>query len=285
MLSYSDISTKNEVKITCCPHCRSSNFIKYGRYNNIPRFKCKDCLHTFSTKTNTPWYYSKKSFDQWQDFYYLLMNCKPLEYCAKTLKINIATAFYWRHKILNALKFNTEPDTLSNHVIMHHYFIKESFKGSKNLIHESENREKLWVVMSYDSCDNSLMLPYSRRSWNKKQFVELVCLKIDPKTYISAYGNRYIQAYASTHNKKLKKPINAPAQKPFSHLIDIFNEILRRTHGIATKYLLEYFALVKIHFLQRKFNISETLHNIYNKGYIKSHNIPKLRSLKMPIYN
>lgn len=282
MISYTDIPTNNEVKITCCPHCSSINFIKHGRYKNTPRFKCKDCLHTFSTRTNTPWYYSKKTTDQWQEFYYLLMDCQPLEYCAKTLKINIATAFYWRHKILNALKPQTEPDILSNHVTMHHYFIKESFKGSKTLIHEIENRQKLWVVMSYDSCDNSLILPYSRRIWNKQHFEELVCSRIAPKTYISAYGNRYIQVYAKNHNKKLKKSKNSITETPFSNLIDIFNEILRKTHGIATKYLLEYFALVKIHFLKRNFTIGEILHNIYNNSYIKSHNIKKLRSMKAP---
>lgn len=280
MVSYTDIMARNDVKITCCPHCSSISFIKYGRYKNIPRFKCKDCLRTFSTRTNTPWYYSKKTPAQWQEFCFLLMDCRTLEYCAKALKINIATAFYWRHKILTALKSNTEPDILSNHVIMHHYFIKESFKGSKTIVHEPETRAKLWVIMSYDSCDNSLTMPYCKRSWNKSRFEELVYSKIDPKTYISAFGNRYIQVYANNHNKRLRKPMNSMPETQISALIYIFREILRKTRGIATKYLLEYFTLVKIHFLKKRFNISGILHDIYTNSYIKSHNIKKLTSMK-----
>lgn len=285
MFFYEDILFKNETPITCCPHCSSINFIKFGRYKNTPRFKCKDCLHTFSTRTNTPWYYSKKTSSQWQEFCFLLMECKTLDYCAKKLKINIATAFYWRHKILTALKIATQPEVLSNHVILHHYFIKESFKGSKTMLHQGNARENLCVIMSYDSYDNSLMMPYCKTRWKKQQYEDLIYSKIHPKTYISTFGNECIKFHAKNHNKKLKKPQNSLPEKPLLGCIHIFKEILRKTRGIATKYLLEYFALVKINFLSKRFYIDNILHNIYTDSYICSHNIKNLFCLKTPRSN
>ncbi|GAA0856145.1 MULTISPECIES: transposase [Clostridium] len=47
-----------------CPLCSSSGFIKYGKYNKIQRYKCKNqlCNKTFSDCTNTIWYNSKKNY-------------------------------------------------------------------------------------------------------------------------------------------------------------------------------------------------------------------------------
>ncbi len=56
-----DIDLYRSIRITECPHCRSENIIKFGYYKNVQRYRCKECGKTFSNKTNTSFYYSKKN--------------------------------------------------------------------------------------------------------------------------------------------------------------------------------------------------------------------------------
>lgn len=264
---------------SACPHCKSLAFIKYGKYNNIPRFKCKCCFRTFSLRTNTVWYYSKKTPDQWKEFCALQMDCKPLSYCAKALNINIATAFYWRHKILNVLKNLTEPETLQKHVFMQHHFIKESFKGTKNA--PKTPRARLWTIFSYDSFDNSLNIPFSRHGWRRDNFHALIYSKVAPKTYISpGYGNNFITAFARNQNKRYKKPEDNSLSAKVTDILLSYQNIISKTKGISTKYLTQYLALSKAHCLTKVFNLMEILHNTnLDKLYIKSKKIKTLTSI------
>jgi transposase-like protein len=36
--------------MTNCPRCNSSNIIKYGFYGNWQRYRCKECLKSFTLK-------------------------------------------------------------------------------------------------------------------------------------------------------------------------------------------------------------------------------------------
>ena len=50
------IELENEIEIKECPYCKSNHFIKYGKFNGIQRYKCKNhnCLRTFSNRTESP---------------------------------------------------------------------------------------------------------------------------------------------------------------------------------------------------------------------------------------
>lgn len=272
-----DFSSINR-KVKSCPHCQSNNFIKYGSYKNIPRFMCNSCGRTFTGRTKTPWYYSKKPDDYWKRFINLMMSNETLMTCANTLKINVATAFYWRHKVLNAIKLTTDGELLSNHAFIMNYFIKESFKGNNDA--PMMPREKLWVAMSVDTSENAIALPYCRSTWNKEKFTEIIIAKIESKAYISTTGNRYLTAFAFVHNKNLKMPKDYVNKEEVLRFLCIYKNIMSRTHGIATKYLNQYFALAKIHYSNNRFNNSSILEAISNTmGYIKSYNINKLSSI------
>ena len=51
------IELENEIEIKECPYCKSNHFIKYGKFNGIQRYKCKNhkCLRTFSNRTDERW--------------------------------------------------------------------------------------------------------------------------------------------------------------------------------------------------------------------------------------
>jgi len=72
--------------IYCCPICGSIKYIKYGSYDEIQRYKCKECKKTFSKTTNSLWSYSKKTPDKWIEFIELMMEKKSLRFCAEKLK-------------------------------------------------------------------------------------------------------------------------------------------------------------------------------------------------------
>lgn len=232
-----------------CPHCYSLKFIKYGRYKNIPRYKCGGCGRTFSIRTFTPWYYSKKSDDYWECFYRLLHKSETLDSCAKSLKINIATAFFWRHKILNSIKKVTDVVCLSNQFYMMNYLIKESFKGNKIPI--NYNRENIWVAMSSDSQKNILSLPYCRKFWNKVKFVEKIYTKVDRQSIFLTSGNNYLNNFAKNHNKIHKQLKKIEVRDHIERgetlkFLSSYRKLMIKTKGIATKYLNHYFALSKL---------------------------------------
>ncbi|WP_139905554.1 IS1595 family transposase [Clostridium thermarum] len=130
--SISNHST-GEGKVSC-PHCGSQYIVKYG-LNALKnqRYKCKDCGKHFCNRTNTPMSYSKKPLEYWYQYFKLMCSTNTIRHCSSELKINIATAFQWRHKILNSL-MPMLPSKLKGIVEIDEIFFIESFKGnhSKN---------------------------------------------------------------------------------------------------------------------------------------------------------
>lgn len=112
-----------------CPHCESVNVVKNGHKDGNQRFKCKDCRKTFAITNNTILFSTKKSITVWQKFCECLLNKFSLRKCALICKINLHTAFNWRHKILDALQ-NMQDEVKLNGVIQSdETYFPLSFKG------------------------------------------------------------------------------------------------------------------------------------------------------------
>lgn len=47
---------------------------------------------------------SQKDIEVWEKYIHCIIEKYPLRKCAKICEINLATAFAWRHKILDALQ-------------------------------------------------------------------------------------------------------------------------------------------------------------------------------------
>ena len=89
-------------KIEKCPYCNNKNFIKYGMYKNLQRYKCKDDIFgkTFTKEIYDKFRYSKKFKENYSKYFNLLNEGLTLRECANKLNITIVTAFFWRHKFL-----------------------------------------------------------------------------------------------------------------------------------------------------------------------------------------
>ena len=266
-------------EINCCSHCQSTYFIKHGKTNNKQRYLCKDCQRTFSATTNTTLYHSRKPFDYWRKFIELMFTSTSLRDCSNQLNINLKTAFSWRHKLLNALKTITETVKLKDCIEMRKIFIRENNKGQKDKIENSG--KKVWVIVSSDSNDDTFAEPISVGFWRKNNFTKLVYSKIHKNSYINTFGDSYIRAISSTHNKNKVKKNNYGSKELVYTFIGNIKGIISNCHGVATKYLPHYFSLAKIISLSKKYSLSQLLNIISNSNsYITNE---KVRAM-IPVY-
>lgn len=86
-----------------CPVCHGTHVVKNGTSNGVQRYLCRSCNKPFSNQTSTPTAYSKKKAKVWIEYIGCMMAGHSIRKCAEICEINIATSFFWRHKIMNAL--------------------------------------------------------------------------------------------------------------------------------------------------------------------------------------
>ena len=114
-----------------CPHCGSKHIIKFGKKGGKQRYTCKDCGKVFVESTGTIAYKSRYSFKVWSDYVTCMISGHTLRYSAEACGINYKTAFYWRHKILGALKEVQDNNlTLKDIVEADETFFAISYKGN-----------------------------------------------------------------------------------------------------------------------------------------------------------
>ena len=113
-----------------CPHCNSKYIVKNGKNKDKQRYKCKSCRKSFITETNTPIYYSKKDIAVWIQYLECLFAQNSLKDCAEKCKISVSTAFFWRHRILDAIREITNKQVLKDKIQCDETYFNESFKGN-----------------------------------------------------------------------------------------------------------------------------------------------------------
>jgi len=236
--------------IECCPICGGKNYIKHGLFKSIQRYKCKECGKTFSNATNSLWSYSKKDLDIWIKFIQLMIEKKSLRFCAKKLKISLATAFYWRHKVLHGLQIDSIPKKLKGNVHINKTIILENFKGCRNIT--TTRRSNIWIVAAKGDEDSMFVMPTFKDCWNGNIFDEKVYSKIQRGSYIVAYNDRYISLKAKKHNKKIVKEIKENFRVKYirMNIMKWFSPF----RGIATKYLDGYLSFFILFNLDKMFN-------------------------------
>ncbi|MBB6623990.1 IS1 family transposase [Clostridium gasigenes] len=278
-LNIVNLYNEKKESIKCCPRCQSTYFIKHGTYKGLQRFKCKneECSCTFSVTTNSPWSYSKKNINLWIKYLELMMEGRSIRYCAKYLKINIATSFYWRHKILFAQNSFVEPKILTGCVEMFKVNFKQNFKGCRNIPpHFLRNRQTIWVASAIDVNNNILSRPISQGYFDYAFVEKSFYSKIDENAFINIYTDTNLCYLARKHNKNL-----TPCTSKNDLIIKSFGVNIKRWlyifRGIATKYLWSYLSWYIILFKNIHHDIVKlikllTLENTFksNKNFIKT---------------
>jgi len=121
-----------------CPRCQSENVKRWGRANNLQRFRCFSCGRTFNPLTGTPLANLRKK-DQWLTMAGALKQGLPLRRTADRCDVSLTTAFRWRHRFLEAASLD-KPDKLDGIAEADETYFLESFKGSHSLPRPARRR-------------------------------------------------------------------------------------------------------------------------------------------------
>lgn len=135
--SVSDEVAENRFSMgKVCPFCGHDKISKHGKYHGKTgvkqRYKCqnKHCHKTFNDFTKSPIASSKKGLDKWLLYAQCMIDNKTIRQCAEIVEINIATAFYWRHKIIDAIRNFVKDSSLQGVVELDETYFPLNYKGN-----------------------------------------------------------------------------------------------------------------------------------------------------------
>ena len=247
-----------------CPYCNSNKIKKNGKaLGKYPQFKCNNCKKNYSIRTNTIFFHTRKSIQLWQEYIELFSQGLALRKIVEKMdnKINLKTAFFWRHKILKVLTKKDDNDKLGGIIEADETFFEESQKGSRNVkgrkprkrgysSYKYAKKTKICVLTAIDRNKASFTKPVGFGGLEKDDVILLQRHLVKDSVLITD-GNR---TYRNLHDIKLKSLKFGKPENKVYHLNNInnFHSMLKkfmiRFNGVATKYLdyyVEYFKNIK----------------------------------------
>lgn len=140
---------KLEINKTC-PNCNSHLKVKNGkRPNGIQEYKCKDCGTKFTKFTNTILEKTRWHWDIWVKVLEMTINNFSIKKMVNVLEkdygctnINEKTVWLWRMKLIHSIANLPQPK-LTGNIQIDETFIRESQKGSRNLVSYIKGEERI----------------------------------------------------------------------------------------------------------------------------------------------
>jgi transposase-like protein len=241
LLEYNDYVT--------CGHCGSSNFVKYGRRNDLQRYKCKRCDKTFNQLTGTPLARLRKK-GRWFLYSDCLNNGLTLRQSSSLTGVAMSTSFRWRHRLL-ANTTELCPSSMNGVVESSETYFRYSEKGKRrpneNAIEVNKNASKVYVFSNRDrnrNQNNEILFEFESEkvsdSTMKLIANDILYVSSDKSFYkLLASKYKFRQGVLNVRQGELSK-------KQVVHLNNIndyFNRLhdwMKRFNGVATKYLENY---------------------------------------------
>lgn len=113
-----------------CPHCEDNRVIKFGKMGTKQRYKCKSCNRTFNDSTKSALAKSHVPLNSCLEYAKCMALGLSIRNSTERINVGVKTAFYMRHKILDAIRLYLGVGTLEGIVEMDEIFFAESFKGN-----------------------------------------------------------------------------------------------------------------------------------------------------------
>lgn len=242
-----------------CPHCKSNQINRFGKYKNTERFICKECKRTFNSYTGTS-IQGIQHRNKWINYIELMIEGKSIRKCAELLGIAHATSFNWRHKILSAIESNVEFEGILE---SDETYFNESQKGSRNLKRKARkrgggdgqiprgiNNHKVAIVVSKDRNGNLDMVRSNLGRPTVSDFKTVFKNKLKKVDILCSDTQRTYQSFANV-TRLTHKVING-SKKQFArervHHIQHVNSIHSNLKnwlnihfkGVSTKYMKNY---------------------------------------------
>jgi transposase-like protein len=245
-----------------CPHCGSSHVVRHGTYKgNKQRYLCRNCKTTFSDLTNTPM--SRTKFpEKWGLFADCMLKGYSLRKSAEIIGVSYVSLFYWRHKLLEALK-KTENRPFDGIVEMDETFFLHSEKGKRNITYRKPRKRGGVAKKKGIKAPHVCVIVAKDRSKNTiSQVVNIGGAKVDK---ISKVVSPYLNNMNILCTDGWKGYITLADSKDMDHHVLQENRVYRgifhiqnvnayhsrlkkwidRFNGVASKYLDNYLAWFK----------------------------------------
>ncbi|MFJ5718202.1 IS1595 family transposase [Neobacillus sp. NPDC093127] len=264
---------KNKDGYTCV-HCDSKQVVRFGKYMvklglkevERQRYRCKDCKKTFTDVTSTPLYHTHKPH-KWLDFIKCMLEGYSLRKSADLIgDVHFVTLFYWRHKVLSALK-QMDFDTFSGIVEMDETYFLYSEKGKRNIEgrklrkrggsskFRGISQEQVCVLIARDRQKSTYSGVLGKGRIIKSQLDKAIGLKLSSDNTLCTDAWRAFSVYAKSKGlEHYRFKSNGTVRvRGLYHIQNVNNYHSRlkgwmqRCNGVATKYLDHY--LSWFHFL------------------------------------
>lgn len=242
-----------------CLHCGSVSVKKNGKYRGRQRYLCKDCGKTFNDMTNTPLsgtHYPSK----WMEYFKMMVEGYTLPKITNVLKIHISTAFYWRHKILNALR-SLGHSKLKGIVESDETYFLESHKGKKDISHREARKrggvatkrgisnEQICVLVAQDRNGQVISEMAGTERIKSTEIDRVLGQFIDNNALLCSDNATNYKKFAAEKGLKheivnIRKGIYV--KKSIYHIQHVnayhaqLKKFMQRFQGVATKYLDNY---------------------------------------------
>lgn len=244
-----------------CPHCKSEFVVRFGKYIGRQRYKCKCCRKTFSDMTNTPLYRSRKG-DEWITFIECMIKGYSLRKSADMVGVSWVTLFYWRHKVLNALK-QMDFDHFEGIVEVDETYFLYSEKGKRRIDgrksrkrggkskHRGISREQVCVLVARDRAKSTVSKVTCMGRVVKSQVDKVIGPKLRRENVLVTDAWRAYKTYAKEkglEHYRIKSNDGKHVIKGIYHIQNVngvhsrLKQWIDRFNGVASKYLDNYLA-------------------------------------------
>jgi transposase-like protein len=251
-----------------CVHCGSKAVKRNGTYRSRQRYLCKDCGKSFNDTTATPLAGTRYP-DKWLKFIECMADGLTLPKIAKLLRNHVSTAFYWRHKVLFALR-SLGHDPLNGIVESDETFFLESYKGRKPVTFRTPrkrggvakkrgiSKEQVCVVVAIDRDGDVVSQNAGRGRITASEIDAVLGSRPAPGSLLCTDSAKNYMAFArmkGLHHEVINVRKGVYVRKGIYHVqhVNAYHKRLKkwmeRFQGVATKYLDNY--LFWFRFLER----------------------------------
>lgn len=237
---------ETNIKELCCAHCKSREFNRWGKQNDLQRYKCKKCLKTFNSLSGTPLARLKRK-GHWLEYATCLRQGKTIRSSAFICGIAKSTSFRWRHRFLVGTN-SIMPNNLFGIIEILDISKKISFKGSRNIPEKLINpRKEIYVLFGRDRSGKTIN--HVLDEFTNFKVANKISSFINKDSLICTDNKE--QYFSFSNSAKLRHGFidiknNMSVKKDIIHLKNInrYHENLEkwmsRFYGVATKYLRNY---------------------------------------------
>ncbi|MDF2882033.1 MAG: transposase [Clostridiaceae bacterium] len=252
IISY--FQAKRFHKNRVCPHCNCSHTVRYGINNGKQRYKCNGCRRTFSDLTNTPIYRTHHP-EKWEAFIKCTIKGLSLRAAAREIEVSYVTLFYWRHKLLSALK-KIDQNKMRGFFEVENFFMKFSQKGKKQIESNKERmhdkslkffqleKDSVCVVNALDFHKNIYSMAVGTGRMNSQHINDLFSRLINEnKSACSRPKSFFALFFKKVNINEVKRSLDSNSAV-IKYRVECL-EWLSQFNGVATKYLNNYLSLFK----------------------------------------